>query len=136
MKWWSNIQLGLFQQLLDVSVVPWKSNWKQISLAVEYASSSAAKFGRASCCCSAPYLLTRDFKLHTQWSSHHYSRLKMHNRDLISLELFLMKFCVVQSIWITFLGGQKKKRRCKERSGAVWKYSLRSLSKIQIRYDM
>lgn len=35
----------------------------------------------------------------------------MHNRDLISLEQFLMKFCVVQSIWITFLGGGKKKKK-------------------------
>lgn len=34
-------------------------------------SSSTVKFRRASCWCSAPHLLTRDFKLHTQWSSNH-----------------------------------------------------------------
>lgn len=33
----------------------------------------------------------------------------MHDADLISLEPFLMRFCVMRRIWITFLGvGQKK----------------------------
>lgn len=32
----------------------------------------------------------------------------MHNRDLISLEEFLMSFCVAEIIWIRILGEPKK----------------------------